>query len=514
MPRFRGGVALSLGGALLASAWLLATPPLAGPDEAAHLATAAANVRGQLAKPVLRPEAYQRVELPRTYATAVPASLCLALTDGPANCAMAPSYCRLMGPGARRCGLPMDAGAGVEAGRTYTGRYPPAYSLLVGWPTLLSNAPATLYAVRLLGLLLAAGLVGSAVAMALRRRRPMLAAATAVVATPMAITTVVAVNPNGLELAGALAMATAGWIALGGEELDRPALHLAGLGALALTVSRPLGPLEVLAGAVVLALAARGGRTLLRERALRGWLVVLGVAWVATMAWIVAFKAFTVLRAPVPPSQRNGLLRYAIEGITGWPRWASQAFGDLGYTNVHPPRLAVLAWVAVLVVVVALALRAWRWVGTGMRLAVLASLAWAVLTPSAMAIADGRPPVLFYFGRYGLVAIAFSVVACLGVAEGGVRVPRPLAVTMGILLGVANLATMVNALHHWTVGAEGPRSLTARVPGWWQPPLGSYGVLVLAATGLCTMALGAAHLSTARSGVRPKDGGVAQRSGA
>lgn len=493
MRPLRGGATLVLGAALLASAWLLATPPLAGPDEAAHLATAAADVRGQLVKPTLRPVAYQRVELPRTYAKAVPSSLCLALTKGPANCAIVPGYCKLLAPGAARCGLPMAAGTQVEAGRTYTGRYPPAYFLVVGWPTLISSSASTLYASRLLGLLLSATLAGAAVALALRRGRRMLAAATAVLATPMAITTAVAVNPNGLELAGALAMATAGWIATTGEEVDQGALALAASGAIALTISRPLGPLEAAAGLVVLLLATPRRAALLGDRRLRSFGAAFGVAWLGTLAWVLAFHSFTVLRAPVPAWQQHGRVRYGLEGLTGWPRWASQAFGDLGYTNVHPSIAAVVAWVLVLAVVLALAIRAWGKVGKGMRLALLAALAWAVLTPSAMAVVDARPPVLFYFGRYGLVPIAFAVVACLGVAEHGPRPARWLPVLLAGLLVTANLTTLVGALHHWTVGATGPASLTARVPGWWQPPIGAYGVIALALLGLGLVALGASR---------------------
>ena len=490
-PR-RAGLSILLGVAALATAWLLATPPLGGPDEAAHLATAAADVRGQLAKPELNPVAYQRVSLPRTYAKAEASSLCLALGPGPANCQIPAAYCHLLAPSAARCGLPMASGSAVEQGRTYTGRYPPVYFWAVGWPTLLSSTPSTLYAVRVVSFLLCASLVAAAVVLALRRGRRALAAVVAIMATPMAITTMVAVNPNGLELAGAVAMAVGGWLLVEAEGVDRGAQLLTIFGVIALTLSRPLGPLEALAGAVVLIVAAGPERRAVLHRLPRRGLGVLAATWLATVAWIFVFHAFTVLVAPVPPSQRHGRLRYGLEGLTGWPRWLKQAFGDLGYTNVHPPRFAVIAWVAVLALVLVLAARSWKRAPRGQRVAWLVALAWALLTPAAMAVADGRPPVLFYFGRYGLVPITFAVVVSLGMASHANRLPRWTALLGGLALAGANLSTLAGALHYWTVGQGRPWLANTSVPGAWQPPLGTASVVGLAVLGLGLLGLGAA----------------------
>jgi hypothetical protein len=170
--------------------WLLATPPLAAPDEPQHLAKAAAVVRGQFLGP--------SAEGPRTHVT-LPAGFgdlfgypgCFAFhTRQPASCA--PPVTDRGGPG-------------VDL-TTTAGRYPPVYYALVGLPTLVVEGLASDLAARVLSALLCAALLATALVWSAAAGGPRLApVAIALGFTPMVLFLSVVVNPSGLEVAAAAA---------------------------------------------------------------------------------------------------------------------------------------------------------------------------------------------------------------------------------------------------------------------------------------------------------------------
>ena len=133
---------------------------------------------------------------------------------------------RARGPSARsrRCATATSCGPTVPAScapsigsdttlapaTTEAGAYPPLYYLLVGWPSRLLAPQPAIYAMRMIGALLAAALLASGLASATQiGRRRLVVTGAALALTPMALYLAGVVNPNGLEIAGAFCL----WLA-------------------------------------------------------------------------------------------------------------------------------------------------------------------------------------------------------------------------------------------------------------------------------------------------------------
>ena len=193
-------------------AWILVTPPIGGPDEAAHSVKAAAVVTGQLTgdMPDTPDGGAREVDVPvrLNQLSALP---CFAFhPERSAECM--PSF-----QGSTRVG-PVVTDAGLS---------PPAYYGLVGGPIRVMPSLDGLYLSRLLSAAIACALVTTALRLALAARSPFLAVATLVAWTPMALSLTAIVNPSSLEIAAAILV----WVA--GILLVRPGSLPDGVPALA-----------------------------------------------------------------------------------------------------------------------------------------------------------------------------------------------------------------------------------------------------------------------------------------
>ena len=176
--------------AALSTLWSLASPIFSVPDENAHATKAIAQVQGQVIGYQVPGVKHTVVDLPEGYAYS-PQILCFAFhPDQPAN-----------------CGVELGDVGGADWFNTWVGAYNPLYYYAVGWPSLILDGSAGIYGMRIVSGLLAAVFVawGFQAAMSVRRSRWM-PLGLAFVAAPMVVYFFGSVNPNGIEIASAVAL--------------------------------------------------------------------------------------------------------------------------------------------------------------------------------------------------------------------------------------------------------------------------------------------------------------------
>jgi hypothetical protein len=440
--------------------WLLSTPPLAGPDEPSHLTRAASVVRGTLIGRSTATASTTVVVLPAPFADVGHYPRCFAFRPQvPASCAD---------------GLARHRGAPRRV-LTSAGRYPPAYYALVGLPSLVWQGIDADLPMRAVSVLLCCALLATAVTWATDRRSPV-ALGVAVSVTPMVLFLGVLVNPNGAEVAAALAV----WVGVTRLVVD-PALFtrrsLVALGAVgaALLVARPISVL--FAGLVVLVAAALAPPGRLGELARRRGVRWVGVALAAVAALQVGWLLVAQGRA-VPVGHRSTSWA-GVLGKVFAPRHvaalAEELVGVFGWKDTPSPILTQVVWGAALAIVVGVALR----FGTRRsRLVVVVTLLLCVAVPG-IGEGLGYPRLGFWWqGRYTLpLAVGLPVVA-----TADLRPPagwlRRTCWALGPALAVAQVAAFVKTLGRYTVGLG--HGLGLRSASWHPllPPLVLVGLFV------------------------------------
>lgn len=467
-------------------AWSIASPLMAPPDEAAHLFKAAAVAHGQLfgtPGPPLpgggaNPSLY--VQVPGSFANAETLWPCYTFhLDRSAACAP-----DLHGPS-----------SALVTASTYVGRYPPLYYLLVGWPSRLYPSAAGVYLIRLVSALLSALFVASALESARSMagsRLMVLGVALAV--TPMVLYLGATINPNGLEVTAALCLwASALALALDDRPaIDRRALARAGIAAAVLVQMRGLSPLWLALIAVsVLALARRARIMLvLRDRAARWWLALVGLSSAFALWWIVHFQTLVQIGGQTPPAPPSTTVPHLVTIAFGFAdTYVRGMIGLLGHPDIQgPPSLVLYLWLTALALLVGLSLvlgrRREAWVLGAVVVAV-------VVIPTAFDAAVATRYGFMWQGRYTLpLAVGMPILA--GASLRDVTLSSPAAGRLRILLpaglGLAQAAMFLWGLWRYSVGETPPGrpyhfSLDV-FSGTWQPPFGSFGIFLIFLVGL------------------------------
>ncbi|HVE91930.1 MAG TPA: DUF2142 domain-containing protein [Actinomycetota bacterium] len=346
MRRRRTVALLGAGYALLASAWVMATPPGAGPDEPAHYVKAAGAGEGDL-RGSLPPEdlptgsertswlnrTSRRYEVPsRLSARNLP---CIGPDSAAVTCTS---------PEARHA-----------RGVSYVGTYQPWAYVLPGLAMRpASDAQAALRAGRAASAAVCLGLLVAAAALLWDPRTGGLSLAGLVVcATPMVVFVLSQLSGSGLEVAGTLCLASA----LIHLSRDGPASRWAwlavGVGGAAAASTRSLGPLWVLLslGGTAWAFGARrlwsavraGGRTAAAA------LSAVVVACAAGIWWEVSFQ-------PHPQATLSGILRLIPRAWGQMPDAGRHAVGVFGSLDVWMGASAYIAWGLMLAILLGVAL--------------------------------------------------------------------------------------------------------------------------------------------------------------
>ena len=359
----------------------------------------------------------------------------------------------------------------VEA-ESRAARYNPLYYAIVGLPTLVAPGKTTVYVMRLVNAALVAGLLMLA-AIALREAEVTRWGFVALgyATTPMTLFLTGGVNPNGVEIAGGLALwaTLLAWLGRPDPALDRGRVIRAAVAGVALVMPRALGPLF---GAFVVLgslLVVPHGGFRRAARATRWAALVVALAAAASLAWSIGVGTVAT-PAEEYPEFRN-IRRYIFSMVVSLDEFQREMVGVLGWLDTPlQPNLYVL-WFAVSGFLVLAALA----VGTTRdRVVLLGLLALSSLVPLVVQWPTAPELGIVWQGRYllplmvGLPIVAGWVLgthgAWNGVMRGGWAAGVPL-----VTLAVVQVAAFWWALHRNVIGID---------EGWigfeplWQPPGG------------------------------------------
>jgi hypothetical protein len=304
--------------------------------------------------------------------------------------------------------------------------------------------------------------------------------------TPMAVFLSATLNPSGLEIVSALALAAA-LLRLtrdgAGGHLRWHWIAFAVSGAV-LSLSRTQGPVWVvlLLGIVVTSSPPSAFLRLIVEQKRRSRLaaIVVLVAIVLNRAW----EYFYGPRLAFDPSP---LVSSVSQGIAQLPAVLHEQIGVFNYLEVSMPRLAYGLWGVLTVALTTTAvLVGTRW----QRLHLLVSIGAALALPVLLVATTMRHTG---FGLQGRYVLSFSLVVPLLAGEILVRRhdrlraldAEHLFFPFALGAGFVQLVAWWTNAHRFAVGMRGPRWFLPSAE--WSPPLGWWPWLVLAVAGVCLL---------------------------
>jgi hypothetical protein len=423
----RPAVLIGVGWALLLAAWIGGNPPFAGADEQWHYARAIGGPGvGAPAKASLGGNAQQ-------IAWTNQATRAVTIPDGLAPTSVG---CYIFDPRKPAMTCP-----GARAGRFVTpvGTYEPLPYLLPALAMKPASTPNTALMLGRIASALAAGAL-LLVALALLYDSPL---GLVVAVTPMVLFCASLLNGSGLEIAAAVAFSAA---------LAKRSWRAVALSGAILALSRSAGPVWV----VFIGLLFAGWR------APRWTLAALGLAIVANRVWEAVYGPDLMLGV----ANARHTIGPAFEE---WWRASIDLVGKFGYLEIHVPLWAALAWLALAVALIALALpRAPMRVG--------AALALALLFPPLFWLVQYRHTGFDLQGRQMLPLLVALPILCGSLIDQRRLLPIALVVTGPIQF----VAWYVNARRS-AVGTGGPLFFLGDAK--WTPGGGWIPWLVLALLG-------------------------------
>lgn len=442
--------------------WVATTPMFSAPDEISHMVRAAAAARGDLDGRAIDGAPGRGYRAP---AVLVPDGS--DPIDGPVYPCFA--FDSEQDPGCLT--LTGDRGD-LTVGSTAEG-YPPAYYLLVGWPSLVIPGLPGLYAMRVVSAVMFAALVALSVSSIGAGRSTAVAhAGLAVALTPMAWFLGATVTPSSMAIAAGVAAWCGGYRLAVGPAVDGLAMRAAawrfGLPLCLLLLGRRDS--VVWAGLLVLTLAClvdrRRLRVLVRAR--------------PVLAWAVASAACGAYATSITAGEGTGLVTgadsagSASAAFGSWPRYVQESIGILGWLDTFLPWPAYTLVHLVLGALVVTALAA------APKRVALAIVAVAGMSVAAV-VAIGSQRFPYYQGRYGLPFLAgIPILAGLGLAGVAWADQIPRRATR-IVLGAAALAHLLafyQQLRRYAVPGDTTWWLFGDVE--WRPPTAPIAVLVAA----------------------------------
>ena len=451
--------------ALLGILWSLASPVFSVPDENAHATKAIAQVRGQIIGYTLPDVRHIVVDLPEGYHYTQD-TLCYATRpDVSAECAV---------------------DFGDENGQawfnTWVGAYNPVYYYLVGWPSLLFDGNASIIAMRIASSLVGAALLAWAfLAASSGARSRWMPLGVAFAAAPMSMYLIGAVNPNGVELAAAVAL-WAGTLRLletfrdGGRPWSSRNSLWAGVAvaSILLVNARALGPLwlVIVVALCCLAVGWTPVRRLFTTGASYWWLGAIAVGGLFSLGWTLSGGSLSnQAEASDAPLVNGTFLQGFAHTLRTTPWYLQQAVGFFGWFDTPLPVWAYWPFVAAFAVVVVLAFIATRRRSVLVLSAVVLA---AILVPALVQGYSVHQTGIIWQGRYGLfLYLGITVVAAwlLSRDAGALdRVASRAAWVVGALLAGYGVIAFFLVLVRYVV-ADDPLGEMLTAPEW-QPPLG------------------------------------------
>lgn len=473
----------------VAAIWALSNPLMASVDEPAHVVKAAATVRA--AEDQSEDGAATGigiVELSQLY---------VQLNGYPGCFAFQPNTTAACQP---------DLEGDVDAPALTTTsamNYNPLYYVVVGLPSLLPGGEHTVYLMRLITAAISALVLALSVrTVAELGARRWLGLAVLLTITPTFVSLVAAVNPQSIEITGAVLL----WVSLlallryPDEALTSRRLTRLVIATVLVANARGLGPLWVviILGLCLLSVPWARTRAVMAHRG--AWLAVglCVAACAAATAWILTADALPE-GSGTQGLTLAGMLFYTL-GRTSL--YIEQLFLAFGWLDVYGPGWTIYLLVAA---VGALILAGWA-AGKGRDRLVLALAATiTILSPVVLQTMQANKIGYFWQGRYVFpVAIGVLILAGAAMARRENVIPAwfslNLVTTIAYLVGIVQVVAFYVNLHRYSVGFDG---------GWvLQEPLSWTGVPPVVLTLAYALAWWAVVFTVLRATNAPVDGPV------
>jgi hypothetical protein len=321
--------------------------------------------------------------------------------------------------------------------------------------------------------------------------------------TPMVLFIASGLSPSGPEI-GAAVCVTAAVLRLGRPEpATRPVwVALAGGGAV-LGCSRSLGPFYLLA--IIAVFVVQGGPR-------RAWEVVRGGGWAAAVAVaatavaVAANVAWGLAVQPQPPLDLDSVLSWVWPSIEEVPEVLAQDVGRFGWADVSMPRLAYLAWGAVVAALVTVAFRVGRPRQRMVLTLVIGGCFVGTVTIAAAVIHQTHFPM---YGRYALPLWVIVPLVAGETIRGNLHrltdvVARGLVLGSTAVVGAVHFAGFYTNARRYAVGEDGPLFFLGRSE--WSPPGGAtVWVATVALGALAVFLFGAVSAVTPAASSGPAD---------
>ena len=479
--------------ATFSTAWSMVTPPAGGPDEQYHAIKGAAVVTGQFTgrfDPVLGGGA-TFVEVSARWERLDHMPGCFAFhPEIPADCAGE-----------------LDGPTGDKDVRTRAGITPPFFHGMVGAPMHFMSTLDGFYLSRLIGSLVAAGMVATALTLAAAARSWFLVGAVLVSWTPMAAFLSGVINPSSLEISAATLLWVSGLLLVRPEGvpewLQRRLVWFFAGAAIPFVLTRQPSPILLACIVAVLVVAAPWARVraLIADR--RIWLPagLVAAAAVGAVVWLLA--------NPLGPGGDTAVVVYGRRDMITVPLRRldiiyEQMIGVFGWLDTRPPSFVRLGWSAVIALVVVLG------VAVGPRRLAVATGAATVVSLCFYVGLEGsllRQTGPVFQGRYLLpLAMGIVMLAGRGVDESAPERRRRLLPALGVVVGITAAAQLVAiwfGARRFAVGSDGAVWFVGDAR--WQPDIPqavSLLVAVVAITGLMVWVWTAVRGDAARERAR------------
>lgn len=486
--------------ATLMGLWAVANPPMAAPDEPAHVIKAAAVVRGQLtgvSDPGGPGSAF--VEVPALYAYSLTVPQCWVNQPNiPATCSPPE---------------PADLDATTQAS-TWVVRNNPLYYAVVGLPTLLPASGLTFYLMRLMSALLTAGILAWAfreLATLPERRSVGLGLLSAI--TPMVLFLGSTVNSSALEVSAALALWTSMLTLLTAPDPARLRVRMAGIGVLAVLLTNSRGLAPVFFVVIVLTTIAispwRNTLAVLRDRRSWPWIAVAGAGLAAALVWTASAGTLeSGGTSSTGVSVRAGLRA----AIAQTPAYIAGMIGHFGWLDVNLPQWLYLWFALAIGVTLILSVLVARRRADLLAVAAVALL--GLVLPVLIQAWQAKNVGVIWQGRYSLpLVVGLPLVSAFVVQRSLAGHPtlkeRPIFVVTASMLAFGQVLAFAVNLHRYVRGAGA--SWFGSSPADWAPVVPS--VVLVVAYALASTALVLVVGAVARAAETDGDAPVVQHSG-
>ncbi|WP_306893063.1 DUF2142 domain-containing protein [Agromyces albus] len=477
----------------LSTTWALASPIFSVPDENAHALKAIAQLQGQVVGYTLPDVKHIVVDL------------------GPEDAYHGNIMCFVTHPDVTaNCGNELGDPKGQLWFNTWVGAYNPVYYYLVGWPSLILDGNASVYGMRIasafLGAVLLAFAFQAATSGARSRWMPL---GVAFAAAPMSLYLIGSVNPNGAEIASAVAL----WASLlrllesFDESSERPAIPRPWLwaivtaSAIVLVNARATGPLWLVVVLAACLLAAGWERTkrLFTTPASYWWIGGVALGGLFSIGWTLSRGSLSSqAEASDAPLVNGTFLQGFTYMIRMTPDIVQQAIGFFGWFDTPLPLWVYWFFVAAVALVVVLATAATRRRSVMVMLLLLAA---AILVPAFVQAYSVHQTGFIWQGRYGLflylgVVIAATWLLSRDAPRISFLAPR-LTWVVASLLGVYGIIAFGLVMVRYVIG-RAPFGEMLSAPQW-QPPLGwpalVFAYVAVSVAGVVALGLTARHIN-------------------